>query len=561
MASRAFQTLLASSHEASLPHRIVVRVGTAAAWIVAAIYLLAGALTGNDSLFVEAVGPALAGTLMAVQIAVGREDGGLALLGSGLIVAAWSSFFGDEGTMIPAAVALVLTASLGMLFVTQFRALVAATMAVVLFGLPSLWGLSIDEMVVLGAIMALSFVMTHFILGAIQSRSMALNARYQMLFDESPTAVLEEDWSEAVAYVGSEYTGKPERIRQFLMAYPMVVRVAVSKARVLRANEAALSLLGISSPARFLGYRNPNVITEENIDCFISALVSLYEGMPVWEQEVPMRTKTGERQWLLTRSVDTTPMAPATSIVVALADITHMKARSEAMAEMVRVKDEFIANVSHELRTPLTAVVGLTSELAESEGLDDAERAELLQLVVAQAAEMSNIVEDLLVAARAEVGTIAVEIQSVDLIAQARTTLEGLGISAELPDTSPPAVLADPRRLRQILRNLLTNAQRYGGPRRRITAGAFLGRAWLEVRDNGDGIPDEDVGQIFEPYVTGRSGAEGSVGLGLAVARQLAELMGGSLEYERSGAESTFRLELPLADSRQPALASHSDLV
>ncbi|MGH3649322.1 MAG: histidine kinase dimerization/phospho-acceptor domain-containing protein, partial [Acidimicrobiia bacterium] len=390
MASRAFQTLLASSHEASLPHRIVVRIGTAAAWIVVALYLLAGALTGNDSLFVQAGGPVLAGTLMGVQIAVGREDGGLALLGSGLIVAAWSSFFGDEGTMIPAAVALVLTASLGMLFVTQFRALVAATMAVVLFGLPSLWGLSIDEMVILGSIMAVSFVMTHFILGAIQSRSLALNARYQMLFDESPTAVLEEDWSEAVAYVRSEYTGKPERIRQFLLAYPTVVRVAVGKAKVLRANEAAMSLLGITSPARFLGYRNPDVITEENLHCFVSALVSLYEDTTTWEQEVPMRTKTGELQWLLTRSVDTSPMAPATSIVVALADVTHVKASSEAMAEMVRAKDDFIANVSHELRTPLTAVVGLTAELARSERLNEEERAELLELVVAQAGEMSN---------------------------------------------------------------------------------------------------------------------------------------------------------------------------
>ncbi|MGH3650379.1 MAG: sensor histidine kinase, partial [Acidimicrobiia bacterium] len=177
------------------------------------------------------------------------------------------------------------------------------------------------------------------------------------------------------------------------------------------------------------------------------------------------------------------------------------------------------------------------------------------------AGEMSNIVEDLLVAARAEVGTIAVEMQPVDLIAEARATLEGLGMSAELPKTSPPTVLADPRRVRQVLRNLLTNAQRYGGPKRRITAGAFLGRAWLEVRDNGDGVPDEDVEHIFEPYVTGRMGAGGSVGLGLAVARQLTELMGGSLEYERGGVESVFRLELPLADSRQPALASHSDLV
>jgi two-component system, OmpR family, sensor histidine kinase KdpD len=118
-------------------------------------------------------------------------------------------------------------------------------------------------------------------------------------------------------------------------------------------------------------------------------------------------------------------------------------------------------------------------------------------------------------------------------------------------------VLADPKRVRQILRNLLTNAQRYGGPRQRVVAGGLRGHVWIEVRDNGDGIADEDVNRVFQPYVT--TGAEGSVGLGLAVARQLAELMGGTLVYEHSAGESVFRLQLPAADQREPALASHID--
>jgi two-component system sensor histidine kinase ChiS len=121
--------------------------------------------------------------------------------------------------------------------------------------------------------------------------------------------------------------------------------------------------------------------------------------------------------------------------------------------------------------------------------------------------------------------------------------------------------MADPRRVRQILRNLLTNAQRYGGPRRRVITGSLLDRVWLEVRDNGTGIPGEEASSIFEPYVTGNSGVTGSVGLGLAVARQLAELMSGSLEYERSAGETVFRLLLPMAGDREPALASHIELL
>ena len=535
----------------------MVRVGAAAAWFAAAIYLVAGALTGDPRLFVEVVGPILSATLMTIQILVGREDGGTAIFGTGLIVAVWYTLFGDAATIVPAAVALVLIASLGMLFVTRHRMVVAATLGGSLFGLPHLWDLVVHQRVVLGVIMALTFLLTYLILGAIQSASAALDERYQMLFEQSPSAVLEEDWSEAIAYVRSEYSGKPSRIRQFLLAYPAVVERAVGRAKIVRANDAALDLLDISNPTRFLGNRDPRIVTDENIESFVSALVCLYEGGKTWEREVPIRTSSGELRWLLYRSVDTSTGIPGRSIVAGLADITHMKAKNEAMAEVVRAKDEFIANVSHELRTPLTAVIGLTSELAAGESMGPEMRAEMLQLVADQASEMSNIVEDLLVAARAEVGTIPIQSQPVDLLAELRSTVEGLGVTVDVPNKAPHGVLADPKRVRQILRNLLTNAQRYGGPRRRVIAGTLSDSVWLEVRDNGDGIPEEDVQRIFQPYMT--TGVAGSVGLGLAVARQLAELMGGTLDYQYSAGESVFRLTLPLADRTEPALASQSE--
>lgn len=551
--------LLASRHERSRLHRMVVRVGATTAWIATAVYLLAGAFTRDESLIVEAVGPVLAAVLMTMQILLGKEDGGIALFGSGVVVAVWYTVFGDEGSIIPAAVALVLICSLAVLFIESHRKLVVPTLAVVLFGIPFLWDLTIDQQVILGSIMAMSFVMTYFILGSIQGTSAALKERYQMMFEESPTAALEEDWSEAVEYVRSEYTGKPERLKQFLLAYPAVVRQAVSKAMVIRANDAALKLLEVENAARFLGYRSPDVVTDETLESFVSALVCLYEGGRTWEHETPNRRRSGELQWLQNRSVDTSTGAPGSSIVVALADITHMKARSEAMAQMVKAKDEFIASVSHELRTPLTAVIGLTSEIAAGEGMSVEERQELLDLVAGQAAEMANIVDDLLVAARAEMGTVSVELEPVDLMEQLEATIEGLGIDVDVPEVDPHRVLADPRRVRQILRNLLTNARRYGGSHRRVSVGSLRDQVWLEVRDNGVGIPDEEAEHIFEPYVTGHSGARGSVGLGLAVARQLAELMGGTLQYERSAAETVFRLQLPMSADREPLLAFNYD--
>jgi signal transduction histidine kinase len=107
--------------------------------------------------------------------------------------------------------------------------------------------------------------------------------------------------------------------------------------------------------------------------------------------------------------------------------------------------------------------------------------------------------------------------------------------------------MADPVRVRQIVRNLLTNASRYGGPCVRVETRTADGLATLTVIDNGDGVADEMAGSLFEPYGhLGASQAENSVGLGLHVSRALARLMGGDLGYERVAGETHFRLELPL---------------
>jgi len=559
MGVRPFHMLTWAFGEGSGLDQIVVRVGMAASCLVAGIYLTVGLITGDPAAFVQSIGPLLAAVLMTTLILLEREDGGLALVGSGVIVAVWYTVFGDPATVVPAAVSLVVIASLGMLFVRANLPRVATLVGLVLAVVPQLWQSTQKEQLALGGIMAVSFLLTFLILHSIHGSVSTLNSRYQILFDESPTAVLEEDWSEAIEYVRSEYAGRPDRLRQFLLAYPEVVRQAVARVRTVRANEAALSLLEIDDPSSVPGYKAPKDVTEENLESHVGTLVALHQGVKTWDQDIPAVSRFGEPRWLQARSVDTSESTPASSIVIGLTDVTHIKARNEAMAELMRAKDQFIANVSHELRTPLTAVVGLTSELVAEQTMGQEERVELLKLVSSQASEMANIVEDLLVAARSQMGTVAVQLQEVDLVVELRSTIDGLGITLDVPERVPPKVMADPRRVRQILRNLLTNAIRYGGPHRRVVTGTLFDRVWLEVRDDGEGIPSDDAERIFEPYVTGNAGVQGSVGLGLAVARQLAELMEGSLRYARTGGESIFRLELPTAAIRESALASHHE--
>ena len=111
--------------------------------------------------------------------------------------------------------------------------------------------------------------------------------------------------------------------------------------------------------------------------------------------------------------------------------------------------------------------------------------------------------------------------------------------------------------MQQLLTTFLAFSKRSTGPRIRVVSGAIFDKAWIEIRDDGEGVPIESGSRIFEPYATAHEGGvTGSVGIGLSVARQLAELMGGTLTYYRDQSESVFRLELPLADKSETSLAS-----
>lgn len=529
-----------------LIHRRVVRVGAAAAWITAAIFVLAGFFARNDSLFLEAIGPVLAASFMTALIALNREHGGIALLGSAAVVMVMYWAIGDEATLLPAALALIIISSIGMLFVTAKQVPVTVGVAIVLAFVPRLWAIDREQALMLGSLMGLSFVMTTVILVTLRNAATAINVKFKVLFEQSPTAVQEEDWTAAMAYVRAEYSGMPERLRQFLLAHPEVVQKAIGKAEIARVNQAAVDLLEASGPEELLGPRNPEGINPESLETFIDGIVALYEGRGFYESEFPAQTFKGREIWLQARCVESTAGAHPDSVLVALADVTHARAKEEAMEESIRAKDSFIAAISHELRTPLTAVVGLTSEMVAG-SVEADEMLELMQIVSNQAQEMSYIVDDLLVAARAEMGAIAFELRPFDLGAQVGEAIEGTGILLTETPGDIPDVYVDAGRVRQILRNLLTNLDRYGGEERRVLGGQADGMAWIEVRDNGVGVPAEDAERIFEPYETAHTSVAASVGLGLSVARQLAELMGGSLSYRREGDETVFRLELPLA--------------
>lgn len=220
------------------------------------------------------------------------------------------------------------------------------------------------------------------------------------------------------------------------------------------------------------------------------------------------------------------------------------------LEELVRSKDEFLASVSHELRTPLTTVVGLSSELRDRDADFSAEeRSEFTSLIASESAEVANLVEDLLVAARADADMFEVWPDVIDLVREVETTISGLAHAGriDLRFDRPSTAWADPSRTRQILRNLLTNALRYGGAHVTVEAEGTRDHVLLRVIDDGPGIPPEHRAHVFEAYgrAHDRSTQPASVGLGLTVSRRLARLMDGELTYSYDRRGSVFELSLP----------------
>jgi signal transduction histidine kinase len=234
---------------------------------------------------------------------------------------------------------------------------------------------------------------------------------------------------------------------------------------------------------------------------------------------------------------------------VFLVDVSDGEEQRLRLERTVRETDRFVASVSHEVRTPLTAVVGLSSVADEAwDELSAAERREFVRLIASQNREVASIIEDLLVAARAGGTGVRIDLGRVDIHHELATVIATLEMEGRLVTTQGTgSAHADSGRVRQIVRNLLTNAIRYGGHTISATVRENGDEVELEVADNGPPIPEQAREAIFEPFAKGGPSIHrhDSVGLGLTVSRQLAELMNGRLSYDHRDGWSRFILTLP----------------
>lgn len=222
-------------------------------------------------------------------------------------------------------------------------------------------------------------------------------------------------------------------------------------------------------------------------------------------------------------------------------------------------KTTFVANVSHELKTPLTSIRLFAELLLQKRQPDEKRREEYLHIMVAEAERLSRLVDNVLTFSRQESGKSSCRRSTLDLAAltvevgnQLRPHLERQGFSLQVDAASSLPVSGDEEALRQVLVNLLSNAEKYADDRRSIELVALPqeNSAVVEVRDRGIGVENRHAERIFEEFFRGDdtlTAPRRGTGLGLSIARRIARDHGGDVTYApRPGGGSIFTLRVPL---------------
>ena len=217
-------------------------------------------------------------------------------------------------------------------------------------------------------------------------------------------------------------------------------------------------------------------------------------------------------------------------------------------------KDRFLASVSHELRTPLTAVVGALDLLGGDTSLGPEVQDMLLEDARVSASELERLVEDYLTAARLTGGTLTLKLGVVDLDVLVARILALIDRPARISMKVAELGLCtgDAIRIRQIIRNLIRNANRFAVSEIEVRATRNGDLTTIEIVNDGDPVPVGVVGKLFDPFVKGTNpGQPDTIGLGLFVSRDLAIRMGGALSYSYEDGKAMFSLSLPSADPVQ----------
>jgi PAS domain S-box-containing protein len=323
---------------------------------------------------------------------------------------------------------------------------------------------------------------------------------------------------------------------------------------------------------RALGYRPEELVGEyafdyihpKDKDRVLSAfLKAMDEEIPIVCEEFRFRHKDGS--WRYFEGIGTNLLLnpEIQGIVINSRDITERKGAEEKIAQALRAKSIFMADVSHELRTPLTVLQGD----AEYGVRMDCEciHKEILRRIIKQSRRISRMVEDLLFLARSDSGTLPLDLRMVSIetfMVELAMLVEGLakehGAPLRTSISGEGRLRIDIERIEQTVLALVDNAAKYSrGEPVFFTTSTRSGELCIEITDRGPGIAKDEIPLIFERFHRSnkeKSQGQPGSGLGLSIAKALAEIHGGRIEVASRVNEGTkMALYLPLIDEPQPA--------
>ena len=316
-----------------------------------------------------------------------------------------------------------------------------------------------------------------------------------------------------------------------------------SKGQVIQSNPAAEEMLGRALP----------IGGEVGYDALFGDVASLKEVLGQGSQDYvsASRELEGRSLELLAAPFDRDRQA---GVLVVVHDVTERNKAEEQ-------RKEFVANVSHELRTPLTNIHSYAETLVDSAGglPPDTERS-FLNVILSESERMAHIVQDLLTLSRFDSGRSELNLtkfsfsEAIESMVNANlmeAQRHGHTLTTAL-EPGLPQIVADRERITQVMMNVVSNAIKYtpDGGEIRVSAGRTGDRVWLEVQDNGIGIPAGDRGRIFERFYRvdkARSRESGGTGLGLSIAKEIVDQHQGEITaLDREGPGLTVRVELPV---------------